>query len=171
MGALSRYSDNHFPQVSYLGLTGVLTPKGEFYECPYMQHIAFAEKLYYIEISKDKSLREQRGRFESEYTFLERMGYISMGSKGRGFHNLSHVRFPPKSWMNDDAEPKNVTIEQIQWFAHNFDMLDEAQQLFVARYMHLYVGKENGIDDQVEEQFYKLYMNKYPEYFNKELSK
>jgi hypothetical protein len=159
---MSKITDDQLPKASYVGLTGFLTPKGEFYECPYMQHIAFSEKLYYIEVIKDKSLREKRERHEHEELFLNRMGYVAMGSKG--WQNMSHIRFPSESYYSD-SKSEILTIEQIQWFAQNFDRLDEEQQLFVARYMHLYVGTENGIDDEVEEQFGKLYMNKYPQYF------
>ena len=146
------------------GLTGFLDPNGTFYPCEYMKHIEFSNVMFAIALKK---FPERKRSIDDRYysDFLERIGYISMGSNG--CENMSHVHFPSKDIESTD-EFFSVSEKQLQWFEDNFDKLDIGQQDFVAKYIHLYVNEDkydaNGYEysDKVEERFDKIYSQHVP---------
>lgn len=146
------------------GLTGFLDPDGQFYPCKYLEHLQFSNVMYAIALKK---YPERKRSIEDRYysDFLERIGYISMGSNG--CENMSHVRFPSKDIGSTD-EFFPVSEKQMQWFEDYFDKLDIGQQDFVAKYIHLYVSEDRNdskyyeFSDKVEERFDKVYSQHVP---------
>ncbi|MFB0840982.1 hypothetical protein [Paenibacillus oleatilyticus] len=118
--------------VSRLGLTGYLSPDGEFFPCKYYTHSSFSEVMYAHAASKDKEIRRHRKLLERTEDFVRRIGYIAMGSKGPGYRGHGHVRFPASNHRCEaDEYVAKITDKQIKWLRSHYHELDENQQMWV----------------------------------------
>lgn len=91
-----------------LGLSGWLTPNGEFYMCNHGEHWKFAKE-----------------NFNNAKEELHDLDYISMGSVGYEFNKYSHLSIP----LN------GLTEEQRQWFNVNYRYLDVEQKQIYEKYL------------------------------------
>jgi hypothetical protein len=105
-----------------IGLTGWLSPIGEFHPCEFGEHYKLASEI----LEKDERLSQRRvrwitkeGTVRSADEFLRRSEskWIPMGSKGEGYDKLSYVFI----------SPEKITDEQRWFFAWRFHELDENQ--------------------------------------------
>lgn len=101
--------DTSFPyHKENFGLSGWLTPNGEFYKCEHGEHWKFANE--YLNHDKDG---------------LQELQYISMGSIGYDFEKSSHL-FMPRD---------GLTEEQNNWFKTNYKYLDEEQKKIIDNFL------------------------------------
>lgn len=107
------------------GLTGWLTPEGEFIPCDYGKHHEFANLFmqnakYYAEkaqASIDRSLLQHNDEF------LRRVkSYIPMGVQPGGSSSYIHFHIDPAKLE------AVVTDEQVEWFRANFNLLTDEQK-------------------------------------------
>jgi hypothetical protein len=82
-----------------LGLTGWLSPEGEFRESEYGHHHELANSLLEQDVIEDKDK------------------FIGMGSKGINHEELSYI-----------YSPFELTEQQEEWFQKNENLLDETQK-------------------------------------------
>lgn len=96
--------DTAFPyQKEGFGLSGWLTPEGEFYPCEHGEHWKFAKE----NLKKQDKLQE--------------LQYISMGSLGYELEKTSHLFLP----LN------GLTPKQEKWFEEHYEYLDPQQKKIV----------------------------------------
>lgn len=94
--------DLNFPyETENFGLSGWLSPTGEFHPCEHGEHWKFASQI--MEQDKDT---------------LHHMQYVSMGSVGNYFQTYSHLFIPIDG----------LTTEQQKWFEKHYPYLDVEQK-------------------------------------------
>lgn len=115
------------------GLTGWLSPNGDFYPCNYGEHNELASVTYENNREKLKAVRAEisyeRGRVVDAHTVLREVMWIPMGSSGQGSTTLMDYVF---------VSYKGMTEEQIAWFKNNFNDLSPAQQEMVEDYLEVF---------------------------------
>lgn len=114
------------------GLTGWLSPIGDFYPCNYGEHNELSSVVYENNREQLRAVRSEisseRGRVVDVHTVLREVMWIPMGSSGQGSSTLMDYVF---------VSYKGMTAEQLAWFEANFDRLSPAQQEMVETYIEV----------------------------------
>ncbi|MEH7210224.1 hypothetical protein V7094_29135 [Priestia megaterium] len=114
------------------GLTGWLSPNGDFYPCNYGEHHELSSDIYQKnreELGNERArISAERDRLVDVHTVLREIMWIPMGASGQGSTTLMDYVF---------VSYKGMTDEQIAWFKENFDNLSPAQQEMVETYLEV----------------------------------
>jgi hypothetical protein len=100
-----------------VGLTGWLTPDGNFIECEYGNHSEIAKEIMRVE--EDLRIRRILKGIKFDDKALKEFLFVPMGSKGEGFEGCSYIFIPTEGRFTDF---------QMIWLKENYSNLDEIQQ-------------------------------------------
>ena len=114
------------------GLTGWLSPNGDFHACNYGEHHELSSEVYEKnreELGNARArISAERDRLVDVHTVLREVMWIPMGASGQGSTTLMDYVFVSYKGMSD---------EQIVWFKENFDKLSPAQQEMIETYLEV----------------------------------
>jgi hypothetical protein len=118
------------------GLTGWLSPQGEFFPCEYGEHSYLASEIFDTHENSNQMKRERinisnekRGILPHDET-LKEMLWIPMGTPKWGSNPSKDYLFIP---FTGRTEP------QIKWFEDNYDKLSETQQEMLKEHIEDYI--------------------------------
>lgn len=110
-----------------MGLTGWLSPKGEFLPCKHGEHYVLAQEVTHSDFP-----------YSSYNKLKEQLHYIPMGVNND----------PDKSYVfihiDSNAQEPIITNEQIKWFEENMQLLDKGQKEMVMDWLEDELAEEKS---------------------------